>query len=73
MNAPVDAGMLQRHDGPEGLAVEVSHPVAADLADVIDWPRSSSMCPKGNRFMRRVRSWVRCCCARWARCWAMGR
>lgn len=37
MNAPVDAGMLKGHDGPEGQTVEVSHPVAADLADVIDW------------------------------------
>ena len=37
MNAPVDAGMLSRHDGPEGLAAEVSPPVAADLADVLDW------------------------------------
>ena len=37
MNAPVDAGMLKRHDGPEGQAVEVSHPAAADLADVLDW------------------------------------
>lgn len=37
MNAPVDAGMLKRHDGPEGLAAEVSPPVAADLADVLDW------------------------------------
>ena len=37
MNAPVDAGMLKRHDEPEGPAVEVSHPAAADLADVLDW------------------------------------
>lgn len=37
MNAPVDAGMLKRHDEPEGPAVEVSPPVAADLADVLDW------------------------------------
>ena len=37
MNAPVDAGMLKKHDGPEGQTVEVSYPAAADLADVLDW------------------------------------
>jgi len=31
MNAPVDAGMLKRHDGPEGQAVEGSHPAAGGV------------------------------------------
>ena len=37
MNAPVDAGLLKRHDGPDVQAVEMSRPAAADLADVLDW------------------------------------